>query len=950
MKNRNLLAESVRRALWLGVAGTSMLGANVMAQEAAKEPATLKSVEVTGSRIPRTQSENASPVYTVNKEAIEKTGALTIGDFLQDIPSISGAATNPAVNNGGGTGAATVSLRGLGEERTLILINGRRIVTNDVNSIPMSMVQNVEVLKDGASAIYGSDAVGGVVNFILSKNYEGLEARVDYGISSRDDGQRQGASLTWGVAGERGNLVLTANYNKQEEVSAADRAFSEFALSLGSTSSSGIVQGGSSRAITGRYFVPGYPCASVTLDPSTPGTAPGDFRCWDFARDAFNYQAVGNLELTPQERTGLFISGNYDITDNVTGYIDAFVNNTRSASQIAPLPFDGLSDGISLSQFNQYNVFGVQVDDIRLRLSRLGNRRYEYTTDVSQVNAGLRGAFADTTWSWDYNVSWGKIDQANDNQGYIDYAALALGLGPSSGGVCYTDGTFTTPIPGCTPIDFVGNFDPSTPAGQAQLTALQAITLNVLHTTKTTFRGFQANFNGDLFDLSAGTVKAAVGVEYRKNSLVFDPYDGAIIDPGAGYTCGISSELCTAPTAGDVTVKEVYGEAFVPVTANFNLSLGTRWSSYSSFGNTVNSKIGMEWRPSDQLLVRGTYAQVFRAPLITDLFGGETAASDGFTDPCNGQTAAGNPACVNVVTDGSFGQTDTQLNAIKGGTSSLKPEEGETITLGFVYEPSWLDGFSTTVDFWRVNLDNAIGTIGTQNILNVCYNTFVNSGTVSPLCSLFSRRPSGEIEILFDKRANVGQVETSGVDIGLRYKWDTDFGMFKFNLDSTYTDKYNVDVIYAGQVVQSQENAGTFLSSANGGNGNYSKWRALGNISWSKGIWDVSWNMRYTDGFTVGNEDPNSGVICANRFGFGGFDNAADRGYACQLNIGATTYHNIQAGVKLWDSLKIRVGVDNVNDKQPPILYQNNSLNGNTDERTFDTVGRYYWTSLTYTF
>ncbi|HPW32864.1 MAG TPA: TonB-dependent receptor plug domain-containing protein, partial [Arenimonas sp.] len=196
MKNRNLLAESVRRALWLGVAGTSMLGANVMAQETAKEPATLKSVEVTGSRIPRTQSENASPVYTVNKEAIEKTGALTIGDFLQDIPSISGAATNPAVNNGGGTGAATVSLRGLGEERTLILINGRRIVTNDVNSIPMSMVQNVEVLKDGASAIYGSDAVGGVVNFILSKNYEGLEARVDYGISSRDDGQRQGASLT----------------------------------------------------------------------------------------------------------------------------------------------------------------------------------------------------------------------------------------------------------------------------------------------------------------------------------------------------------------------------------------------------------------------------------------------------------------------------------------------------------------------------------------------------------------------------------------------------------------------------------------------------------------------------------------------------------------------------------------------------------------------------------
>jgi len=977
MKNRNLLAESVRRALWLGVAGTSMLGATAFAQDASKETKTLDSVQVTGSRIPRTQSEGASPVYTVSKEAIEKTGALTIGDFLQDIPSVSGAATNPSVNNGGGQGAATVSLRGLGDERTLILINGRRIVTNDVNSIPMSMVQNVEVLKDGASAIYGSDAVGGVVNFILSKNYDGLEARVDYGISKEADGRRQGVSLTWGTTGDRGNLILTANYNKQDEVRASDRAFSFYALSLGSTSSTGVVQGGSSRGITGRYFVPGYPCASVTLDPSTPGTTTGDFRCFDFGRDAFNYQAVGNLELTPSERTGLFISGNYDITDNVTGYIDAFVNTTRSASQIAPLPFDGLADGIHLDANNQYNVWGVQVDDIRLRLSRLGNRRYEYNTDVTQINAGLRGAFADTSWAWDYNLSYGSIDQKNNNLGYIDYAALALGLGPSSGGVCYTDGTFTTAIPGCTPIDFVGAFDPSTAHGQQQLAALQAISLDVLNTNKVTYRGFQANFNGDLFDIGAGTVKGAVGVEYRKTSLTFDPFDLAITDPSAHYTCGISSELCTAPTQGDVTVREVYGEAFVPVTDTFNLSLGTRWSSYSSFGNTLNSKVGFEWRPSEQLLVRGTYAQVFRAPTITDLFGGDAAASDGFTDPCNGISAAGggissNPACQNVrlfdtnlpeQNDPSlpnynprFSQTDTQLNAIKGGNDALKAEEGESITLGFVYEPTWLSGFSTTVDFWRVNLDNAIGTIGTQNILNTCNTNYLQNGTTSPLCALFSRRSSGEMDILFDRRANVGEVKTAGVDIGLRYKVDTDFGLFRFNIDSTYTDKYDVDVIFNGQVVQHQENAGTFLSSANGGNGNYSKWRSLGNFSWSKGIWDISWNLRYVDGFTVGSENPNGGT-CANKFGYGHradgslIDNAAERGYACQFSIGAYTYHNVSAGVKLFDNkLKVRLGIDNVNDKQPPLLYQNNSLNGNTDERTFDTVGRYYWTSVSYDF
>ena len=955
MINRKRLSIAVHSALVLGTG--ALIASSVQAQETPSPEAAknLDTVQVTGSRIKRVDSETASPVFTMNKDAIDKTGAITIGDFLQDIPAVSGAATNPAVNNGGGTGEATISLRGLGDERTLILINGRRIVTNDVNAIPMSMVETVEVLKDGASAIYGSDAVGGVVNFILKSNFDGLDVRLDYGIASRHDGQRQGASMTWGASSDRGNIIIGANYNKQDEVRASDRAFSYYALSLGSTSSTGVVQGGSSRTTTGRYFVPGYSCGSVTLDPSKPGTTTGDFRCFSFGRDGYNYQAVGNLELTPQERTGLFVSGNFDITDNVTAYVDAFANKTRSAAQIAPLPFDGLSDGIYLDKDNQYNVWGVQVDDIRLRLSRLGNRRYEYVTDVTQINTGLKGAFGDTSWTWDYNVSYGKIQQDNDNQGYIDYNALKLGLGPSKNGVCYTDGTFTTAIPGCKPIDFVGNFDPNSAAGQAQLEALGAISLDVLHSQTEKFKGFQANFAGDWFEMSAGTVQAAVGLEYRNNSLDFNPYPGAIIDPGAGYTCGISSELCTAPTSGEVTVKEIYGEALFPLTDTLTASLGTRWSDYSTFGSTINSKLGLEWRPSDQILFRGTYAQVFRAPTIVDLYGGETAASDGFTDPCNGQATANNPACENVTLlanpnlpmqndpdapnyNPGFSQTDTQLNAIKGGTDTLQPEEGDSITIGFVYEPTWADGFSTTVDFWQVNLDNAIGTIGTQNILNVCYGS--TAAAPSPLCSLFSRRDSGEMEILFDKRANVGTVETAGVDIGLRYRMDTDYGKFRFNVDATYTDKYDVDVIYDGVVLQSQQNAGTFLSSANGGNGNYSQWRALGNISWSKDIYDISWNMRFIDGFTVGSLEPDG--VCANR----GLPAGSP---GCQFAIGAYTYHNLQAGVTL-DKVKLRIGIDNVNDKQPPILYQNNSLNGNTDERTYDTVGRYYWSSLTYSF
>ncbi|MFZ9347496.1 MAG: TonB-dependent receptor plug domain-containing protein [Arenimonas sp.] len=940
MINRKKLSAAVHSALILGTGAMLAPAVQAQAQEEAK---TIDTVQVTGSRIKRVDAETASPVFQLEREAIDKTGALTIGDFLQDIPAVAGAATNPAVNNGGGTGAATVSLRGLGDERTLILVNGRRIVTRDVNAIPMSMVQTVEVLKDGASAIYGSDAVGGVVNFILKSNFDGLEARVDYGLSSRHDGQRQGASVTWGASGDRGNIIVSANYNKQDEVRASARAYSYYALSLGSTSSAGVVQGGSSRAITGRYFVSGYPCSSVTLNPVNPGTSTGDFRCWNFGRDAFNYQAVGNLQLTPQERSGLFVTANFDITDNVTAYVDAFANKTRSASQIAPLPFDGLSDGISLSQYNQYNVWGQDVFDIRLRLSRLGNRRYEYVTDVSQFNAGLKGDIGETSWSWDFNVGYGKINQENDNQGYIDYVALAKGLGPSQGGVCYTDGTFTTPIPGCTPIDFVGNFDPNTAAGQAQLAALEAISLDVIHKSVETQKSFQANFSGDLFELGSGTVQAAVGVEYRKNFLDFNPFDAAIIDPSAGYTCGISSELCTAPTKGELTVKEIYGEVLIPVTETFNASIGTRWSDYSAFGSSINSKLGLEWRPSEQLLLRGTYAEVFRAPTITDLYGGQFASSDTFADPCNGISQVGgglstNPACTNVVAAGSFGQTAPQLNAIKGGNADLRPEEGEVITVGFVYEPSWFDGFSSTVDFWNAKLDGAINPIGSQNILNICFNS--TAANPSPLCSLFSRRPNGEMEIIFDRKANVGKYDTSGVDIGFKYRKDTSFGKFRASLDATYLDKFDVDVIYNGVVLQQQENAGTFLSSANGGLGNYSQWRALANLGWSKDIFDVSWTMRFVDGFTVGSTEPDG--TCANL----GLPSGSP---GCQFSIGAVTYHNLQAGVSI-DKIKLRFGIDNLFDKQPPILYQNNSLNGNTDERTFDTVGRYYWTSLTVNF
>jgi outer membrane receptor protein involved in Fe transport len=968
MTHRNPLAASVKNALMLGLAGSAAFAGQAYAQSTpeAEEAKTLDTIVVTGTRIRRVDTEGASPVFTIDAATIERTGAATIGDFLQDIPAISGAATNPSVNNGGGTGAATVSLRGLGDERTLTLLNGRRMVYNDINSIPMAAIARVEVLKDGASAIYGTDAIGGVVNFILKRDFDGGEISVGYGESAEGDAERTTANVTYGWSGERGSVLLNLNYNDQGQVLAADRDYSRNALTLYSGT---VTVGGSSRTTTGRYSVPranavanGINCSgtaanvALTRIDGRPGTSWSDFRCFNNATDLFNYQAVGNLQLTPQERAGVFFSGRFNVNDSVTAYAEIYNQSTRSYGQIAPLPFDARpgQDEVFISPQSVFWPFaglstGLSGNDLRLRLSAIGNRRFSFNTDVTQISTGLEGILGDTSWSYDAGMTYGKLEQEGLSTGYLFTPALADALGPSfrdsTGALrCGTPGNV---IAGCTPVNFFG--DLSSAADQAALARISSPSIN---RTDATLKNFYANLSGDLFELPAGTVGAAVGAEYREESSAFEPSFLAVVDP-TNYTCLISSEACTTRAVGEFDVTEIYGEALFPLLADaplaqsLNASLGYRWSDYSTFGSTSNWKVGLEWRPIEDMLVRGTIAKVFRAPTITDLFQGDSASSDSFSDPCNRWRGApvGSPqrlACQNVATDGSFNQTDTQLSAIKGGNANLQPEEGKVFTYGVVYDPGWLEGASMSLDVWRVYLNETIGTVGTQTILNNCFNN-------GQFCNLFSRLPTGEILRLFDRNANVGRTDTKGVDVGLKYRLeDTDWGSFRFSLDTTYTAQFDVKTIVLGQVVAQQYLAGTFLSSANGGLGNYSRIRSLGAVSWEMGNWDAQWTSRFVSGFSVGAVYPNTRTnVCADL----GLAIVAGGTPGCQFDRGGQTYHNVQLGytVESWNT-KFQVGVDNAFDKLPPIIYQNNSLNGNTDERTYDTVGRYFWTTATVTF
>lgn len=945
------LCKAVRYALYAGAtAAVGFSALPAVAQTSTGEQADkLETVVVTGSRIRRVDMESASPVFSIDAASIAKSGKLTLGDLIQESPSIAGAATNPSVNNGGGSGASTVSIRGLGSQRTLLLVNGRRLAYADVNSIPINMVERIDILKDGASAIYGSDAVAGVVNFVLKSNFQGAEISADYGISDADDGERKGFQLTIGQTSDRGSIIIGATYNKQEPVWAGDRDFSSPALyNYAGT----IYTLGSSFIPNGRFVIPravaasfGINCpgsaanVSVTRNNGVSGSTGSQWRCYRGLgldpNDTYDYSPY-NLELTPQERGGLFVTGNYKLTDNVEAYIDAFTNKTRSRYIIAPLPMLWGQGGLVLSSESIYNPFGVNIGAGAggLRDINGGNREGMYNTTADQVALGLRGSFGDT-WSWDAGILAGRTSQSSANSGYYKTAELAQAAGPSfidANGVarCGRPGAV---IANCTPINLFGLNNTGLASEAANQAALRALQITVRAKSYSTQKGGNFNLTGELFSLPAGAVSIAFGGEYRKDYSNYEPDAYSLIANPANPSCGTFQDACASAATGELSVREFYTELFVPILADvpfarsLNLTIGSRYSDYSAFGDTVNSKIGIEWRPIDDLLLRGTVAEVFRSPTISDLYSGVTPSADTYRDPCSGAGyRAGNPACAGV--SPGFVQTTQQTSASSGSNDQLLPEIGKSFTWGFVYDPSWLPGLSTSVDVWKIYLEGTIGGLGTQTIINQCYD-------FGRFCNLFTRSPLGDIETVNNRLQNIGRTDVEGVDFSVKYRLpETSIGNFRVGLDATYFKLYN-DQIIAGDISTESHYAGTFFGSSSGGPGNLTRWRAVGTVAWSLGNFDASWRARYIHSARFGNQittpagytiiDP-SGDIASNSF-----------------RMGASTFHNLQAGYNIEPiGTRIEVGVDNVGNKQPPQLWHY-GFNGNTDERTYDVVGRFYW-------
>ena len=959
MYNNSKVAKAIRVAMMFGAGAAAAISAPTFAADEGVEE--VERIQVTGSRIQRAEMEGANPVQIITREDLVATGITNIGDILQEIPSVAGAGTNTAINNGG-SGAVRVSLRGLGSARTLVLLNGRRMVASgtganssvDLSTIPTAIVKRIEVLKDGASAIYGSDAIAGVVNIITRDDFEGFESNIMYDVSTQEgDGETKSLDFTVGFSSDKGNAVVSAYYTQQGAQWSGDRDWSAYEFDMDFDGE--ISKGGSSAPPWGRYngidgSVGGEDCGSFTHGAgSGPGQSdpsdfsnPGGYDCWDWGKDTYNY-APANYHLTPQERYGMFASGRYEFNDNVNFFTELSFSRRQSDTKLAPLPlaplaFFGYSapysaDNYYNEQFGPKDKNGDSVDiaDWRRRMVETGGRDTSYRIDTVRAVIGFEGQLTDD-WAYEVSYIYGSNDSATNGAGGVNFEKVATAVGPSfmnddGAIVC---GTVDDPIAGCTSLNVFGTPETDTAISQEMM---DYITFDAHDLGSNEQQIISLSVFGDAFELPAGSVGVAFGVEHREEK-------GADF-PDALIALGITSGSSRLPTEGGYTVDEAYLEANFPILSDMafakvlEVDVAIRYSDYDTFGDTTNGKLGLRWMPVDGLMFRSTVSTAFRAPSTGALFAGSSDNSPTVEDPC-----ANNPTAF-CIADGvpaaGFEPIGDQLSSTRGGSTEIQPEEADILTLGVVYSPDFIDGLSLTVDYWDIELTNAISTIGEQLILTKCAQTGV-------FCDKITRYVSsdgalyGNSKDIDDRTTNVGGVDSSGLDFNINYTTEIASGTLRVNLDTTYYATY--DVTQADDSIV--EHAGNYLDDSSG-DGNFPEIKSNLNVSYAMDDWSVAYAIRY-----MASVEESVGFAESEDWSLAEFSSdfraeAVDGGWNVFRDVDSSIIHDARFTYYM-DNLTATVGIDNLFDKAPPFMAS--GFNDNTDPRSYNTTGRHAYISL----
>jgi iron complex outermembrane recepter protein len=935
MFSRTPLSIAVSVAL-AGLVGVSIEAAAQVTQQ-------LDRVEITGSSIKRIGAETALPVQTITREEIQRTGASTVEQLMQTISAnlSVGSLANASASGATTLGISAISLRGLGSQRTLVLVNGRRIspygygftndsVSVDVNSIPLAAIDRVEILKDGASAVYGSDAIAGVVNFILRREFTGVEAMAEYGAARQDSGSITRASASFGfgdLAKDRYNAFATVSYQKEKALFGRDRGFAASGINVENLNDT------SSGNTFPANFVP-VDGSFGTRNPSFPA-CPGPYAIRSPLFDQIGSQGCRFdpspiLALFPEaERYGIFGSGRFDLTPNVQLFAEASFYRNEQNTRIQPTP---ISDQFTMplnnplaSQF-PYNAFvggaplppgevsgipystivltssspfyptafvqqqtGGATPDllIRWRASAVGDRDTTDTSEASRLVLGARGTFL-TNWDYDTALLYSKSEvKQTVNDGFVRLTQIM-------------------PLLNSGQINFFG---PQTPAGQAALDATKFFGDPLK--TETSLLSLAGTVSTQLTQLPGGPLGLALGAEGRREEYKLDP----ALELQQGDLTGFGGNFF--PVDRDRNVYAVFAEVAVPIMRTLELNVAVRYDDYEGVGSSTNPKVGIRYQPIPEVLLRGSAGTGFRAPSLLDLYAPRTTGvtAPGLNDPLRCDITGSSLDCA------------TQFPITNGGNTALKPEESRNVTAGVVFEP--VANVSLAFDYFNIKIEELI----TQNVPAPVIlsdpTTYASLITRGAPATFGGMTIPGAIIDIDQTNINLGRAYVVGVDIDLRAATPvTTYGRFGFNLNGTYFSKYDVqnpDGSFANQ-----------LDTASAVGGVTPRWRHYATVTWTYGPVALTFAQQFQKKYY---DLP------------GTFEDPTDPAFVPR-RVGSYEIYHLQGAYTGVRNLTLTLGARNIFDKDPP--YTNaggqTSFQAGYDPLYVDPRGRFIYGRIEYRF
>lgn len=938
------------RPMLLPAAATSSVGHEATADTERR----LETIYVFGSRLEGADLD-LQPVRVLDRVELLRTGSSAVGEILQRM-TINSQTQNRGIN-GSGNGEVGLNVRGLGANRTLVLLDGQRWLTTldgaaDLSTIPMVLIDRVEVLRGGASAIYGADAIAAVVNIVTRRDYRGVDAGAYFGANEFGDGQHRSFDLTWAGGAERWNIAAGLEYGDDDAIRSIDRAISSvpaYGLPPGAT--------GTLNTPDGHFLVGATKSPELTPIPGQGGLTRNDFRPFDGTRDLYNVAEYWFLQ-TPQERRSAFVQLRYDATPNVAVSANLLWDE-RLAEHQRPPPrlqfkpeFPGPAGLISISADNLYNPFHEPVPSMFRQLGEAGPRHFEFDVTTTRAAVALEGTLTlgsrDLDWTLGFSTARAERDERDGP--FADNERLKLALGPSfrdSAGLAHC-GHPGAIIDGCVPLNLLGG------AGSVTPEMLRYIVRPwVTRSGGSELESTDLRLSGTLADLRTGSVEFATGLEYRSERGWDNP--SALIVRGVANGFFNTDER---PTSGSYSVAEAYVEVNVPVLRGWrwadsvDINLAARGSRYSTFGDTTSAAFGVLWRPVATLALRGDVSEGFRAPSIGELYQGNLNFFGAVSDPC----AAKNfpepyvvDRCRQQGVPIAADELDPEPRLTVGGNPDLQPETSRNYEAGVTYRPLWLSNLEFDLDWYRIELHDAVGAKDPQSIVDDCYMHFLDAA-----CARVARDTEGRLQAVNAIGQNLETgLETEGIDFGLSWHRATGVGEFNVHLDSTY-------VRYFGELGQPARNtpradgtpaAGDIAGTSDG----EVVWRLRANVelSWRKHPWDASLSARYyspivedcsfvTDtAQTLG--DPSLRSLCSDPDDTSDVDGSGVQQPTPRNTVAAQTYIDLQAGWEAAWGPHFSIGVHNAFDRDPPVSY---SVAVNSYFSDYDPPGRYWYLSI----